>query len=97
LSEVHIATGVGFETATVTLLEELKETTGATGLEGCGAKDLMAVGLVQFSDDATGVSGSLMVSTGGGGIAVGCDAQPARKISTPQKMIPACVAEATTA
>jgi 4-hydroxy-3-polyprenylbenzoate decarboxylase len=88
LSEVHIVTGAGFETATGGLLEGTKETIGATGLKGCGAKDFAAAGLVQFSGDETGVSGSLMVSAGGG-VVVGCDAQPARKISVPQKMIPA--------
>jgi 4-hydroxy-3-polyprenylbenzoate decarboxylase len=79
---------VELETTAGGLLEGLKVTTGDTDLDGCGAKDFAAAGLVQFSADETGVSGSLMVSAGGG-VVVGCDAQPARKISAQQKMIPA--------
>jgi hypothetical protein len=70
------------------LLMATVETSGGAGLAGGGANDFVAAGLVQFSAGETGSSGSLMVSAGGGVVAGG-DAQPARKISAPQKMIPA--------
>jgi hypothetical protein len=78
----------GFEIVTGGLLKGTKKETGGAGLDGCGLKGFAVAGLVQFSADETGVSGSLMTSAGGG-VVVGCDAQPARKISVPQKMIPA--------
>jgi 4-hydroxy-3-polyprenylbenzoate decarboxylase len=81
-----VVTGAGVETVTGGLLMETVETTGATGLEGRGANDFAAAGLVQFSADETGVPGSLMVSAGGG-IVAGCDAQPASKMAV--RMIPA--------
>ena len=86
LSEVHVVTGAGFETATRGLLGGMEETTVATGLKGCGANDLATAGLVQFSGDE--ITGPVSVMTSGGG-GDDCVAHPARKSSTPQKMIPA--------
>jgi hypothetical protein len=58
---------------------------GATGLEGCGANAFAAAGLVQFKGDE--ITGPVSPMTSGGG--AGGVAQPARKSSAPQKMIPA--------
>src|SRR5208283_340439 len=88
-NEVHIVTGAGFETVAGGLLMKTVETTGgtgmvgcgATGLEGCGANAFAAAGLVQFSGDE--IIGPVSPMTSGGG----CVAQPARK--TAAKMIPA--------
>jgi len=83
-----VVTGAGLETTVGGLLMATVETSGGAGLAGGGANDFVVAGLVQFSAGETGSSGSLMVSAGGG-VAAGGDAQPARKISAPQKMIPA--------
>jgi hypothetical protein len=92
LSEVHVVTGAGFETVAGGLLMVTVETTGGSGMVGCGANSFAAAGLVQFSGDEITGPGSVTISGGGD-----CVAQPARKSSAPEKMIPACVAETTPA
>jgi hypothetical protein len=59
---------------------------GTTGLEGCGANSFAAAGLVQFSGDEITGPVSLMISDGGtaGGVV-----QPATISSALEKMIPA--------